>query len=392
MNEIYRILKEHSKQEDIKSGTEVEVDVDYGAAHDKSMPNIIDKFNELPLTNLKHSDRMMVTVDHYFPAPDFRSRENYLKIRRFCQENNIKLYDKGEGILHQVIAEEYGEKLQDKILIGADGHMCTSAAWGALPFSVKAEEIVKFLKEGKYKLEVPEVIDINLIGKFEHYERNQMTVSGKDIGLYLIKKIGKETIFNKGIILRGSLNNISNSQKMTLGNMLGEVGAKTVYFSNMKADDKSAYQFSAEDIKPQIALPGSVKNIIDIDLINKIKPTLIYIGGCTNGRIDDFEQVVEVLKGKKVKDDISLIISPASRKVLEEMEKRGFTSIIRESGGVIINPGCGACSGIHMGVSSKDDVVITTTPRNTPGRMGDERAQIYLASPRTAALFAVKKR
>lgn len=391
MNEILSILKEHSKTEDIKSGQELVINVDYAAAHDKSMPNIVDKMKELPLKNLEYSDRMLVTVDHFFPAPDFRSRENYLKIKNFCIKNNIKLYDKGEGILHQVIAEEYGEKLQDKVLIGADGHMCTSAAWGALPFSVKADDIVNFLIEGQYRLKVPEVIDINVEGKYEYYKKHNIEISGKDIGLYLIKKIGKDTIFNKGIILRGSLNKIENSQKMTLGNMLGEVGAKTVYFSTLKPEEKSTYDFQAEEIKPQIALPGSVKNIIDIDLINKLKPTLIYIGGCTNGRIDDFEQVIEVIKGKKIKEDITLIISPASKKVLEEMEKRGYTSIIRESGGVIINPGCGACSGIHMGVSSKDDVVITTTPRNTPGRMGDERTQIYLASPRTAALYAVNK-
>ena len=391
MNEILSIIKEHSKEEEIKSGQELEINVDIAAAHDKSMPNIIDKFEELPIDKLEYNDRMMVTVDHYFPAPDFRSRENYLKIKNFCSKNKIKLYDKGEGILHQVIAEEYGNKLQNKVLIGADGHMCTSAAWGSLPFSVKAQDIVKFLKKGKFLLKIPEIININVEGSYEYYEKNNIEISGKDIGLYLIKKIGKETIFNKGIILRGSLNNIIDSQKMTIGNMLGEVGAKTVYFSENIIENKSEYEFQAEEIKPQIALPGSVKNIIDIDLINKLKPTLIYIGGCTNGRIDDFEQVAEILKGKKVKDDISLIISPASRKVLEEMEKRGFTSIMRESGGVIVNPGCGACSGIHMGVSSKDDVVITTTPRNTPGRMGDERAQIYLASPRTAALFSVRK-
>ena len=391
MNEILSIIKEHSKTEDIKSGQELEINVDFAAAHDKSMPNIIDKIEELPLNKLEYSDRMLVTVDHYFPAPDFRSRENYLKIKNFCTKHSIRLYDKGEGILHQVIAEECGDKLQNKVLIGADGHMCTSAAWGALPFSVKAEDIVKFLKEGKFLLKIPEIIDINVEGSYEYYKKNSIEISGKDIGLYLIKKIGKETIFNKGIILRGSLNSIADSQKMTLGNMLGEVGAKTVYFSENITENKSEYEFYAEEIKPQIALPGSVKNIIDIDLINKLKPTLIYIGGCTNGRIDDFEQVIEVIKGKKIKKDITLIISPASKQVLEEMEKRGYTSILRESGGVIINPGCGACSGIHMGVISKDDIVITTTPRNTPGRMGDERAQIYLASPRTAALYAVNK-
>lgn len=385
MNSIYRLLSKASETDNINVNDKIEIEIDLALAHDGSMPKIINSFNnkdiDIPNSNF---EKLHVTVDHFFPAATAEARESFLKIKDFSKEHGVNLYHQGEGILHQVIAEKFGEKLKDKIIVGVDGHMATSAGMGALAFSITPDEMINVLTYGKYQLVVPEILIINLTDN-----GIEQPISGKDLVYYIISKIGNESIKGEGIIITGDgIKSLSSSQRMTIGNILGEIGAKTVYFED-DSEELADFTFDLEEVAPLVVEPGTeaIKNLDDIreDII-----TQVYIGGCTNGRIDDIKDVVDILKDNKVSENTTLIICPASRNVANEMDDLGYSRIIRDSGGIIINPGCGACSGIHQGVISGKDTIVTTTPRNTAGRMGDDKGRIYLTSPRTAAKIALE--
>lgn len=392
MNIIYKLLAKAASMEKIEHGQEIEINVDLALAHDGSMPKIIEQIENLPLEqNITQGEKLHVTVDHFLPAPNIKSRESYQKIKGFCNEHGVHLYSNGEGVLHQVVAEKFGNTLKNKIVVGVDGHMCTSAGLGAIPFSITPSEMVSVLIRGKYTLIVPKVLKVNLMGKFKLDNKGKLIVAGKDIALFLLGRLGKAKLKGNVILICGnSLKQLTESQKMTVGNMLGEIGAKTVYFLEEDGIDNKEYSFSVDEIKPLIVLPGSVENVVSLENIEQKGVSQVYIGGCTNGRLDDMEQVADVLLDKKVHENVTLIVCPASRMVANDMDRLGYSQTIRNSGGIIINPGCGACSGIHQGVISKEDIIVTTTPRNTSGRMGDEQGQIYLASPKVAAMFALE--
>lgn len=383
MNVFYEKLAAKGNKDKVSHGDEINIKVDYALAHDGSMPKIIESLeNDNSLVN--YGSIMHVTVDHFLPAPNIKARESFQHIKEFCKDNNINLYHQGEGILHQVIADKFGDELEDKVIVGVDGHMCTGAGMGGITFSITPQEMVNVLKTGRYTLKVPEYISIQIKGSIEDYE-----ITGKDLALYIIKTIGIKTIKDKAVLINGKeLKTITNSQRMTIGNMLNEVGARTVHFDDLMTDEEKVYNIDISKINPLAIVPDT-RDIRSIKELEKTFITAAYIGGCTNGRIDDMKVVANILDNNKVHEDVTLIVAPASRDVANEMDELGYSKTIRNSGGIIINPGCGACSGIHQGVISRDDIMVTTTPRNTPGRMGDERGKIYIVSPKTAAISAI---
>lgn len=391
MNNLYHSLSELTTKNIIKADQIIEIDVDIALAHDKSMHKIIDLAIKNDLEKkIKEWNKLYVTIDHFLPAPTIEKRKEFLKIQKFCKENNINLFDHGEGIMHQVLAENFNYDLKDKVVVGVDGHVATAGGIGAIPFSITADEMVDVLLTGKYKFKVPEVVTIEILDR--HNEN--INLSGKDLALFIIGELKGKVIRGRAIILGGDyLNNLTKSKKMSICNMLGELGAKTCYFNNNKISEKQShieFKFNLSEIDEMIALPGSPENVKKIREIKNNDITQVFIGGCTNGRIDDMEEVVKALENNIINKNVTLIVCPASRKVANDMDKLRYSSIIRNSGGIIINPGCGACAGVHQGVLSGEDILLTTTVRNTPGRMGSENAKIYLVSPKIAAISAIK--
>lgn len=384
MNKIYELLAKKSHLDKVEYGDEITLDVDLALAHDKSIVGIMSKLEEKNYDKVPYGTLLHVTIDHFLPSPDSDKRESYGDIVSFCKKNNVRVYSKGEGILHQVIVEEFGDNLKDNIIVGVDGHMATSAPLGGLPFSIKAEEMAHVLTEGKYNVTVPKVITISLEGNLK--------VSGKDVALYIIKTLRSENLKGNAILLKGkALKDISLSSKLTIANMLGEVGAKTCYFDyDTLAYENVDYNINLSDIEYLVTLPSSHDNVMKVSEVEDIKITQVVIGGCTNGRLEDMREVAEILKDKTIHGDVTLIVFPASREVANKMDSLGISSIIRNSGGIILNPGCGPCSGIHQGVIGSKDVVLTTTPRNSVGRMGSSDGKIYLVSPKIGAISAIK--
>ncbi len=376
-------LSEAASLLEVKSGNKISIKVDIILGHDGSWSNV---YNLWKQSNLKMSEgnRFIVTVDHAFPAPTIDDRVQQQKMAEISREKGIELYNHGEGVLHQVVAENVN-LCQGMIIVGADGHVATSGAFGAIAFSLSPEALVKVLKTGEYEFTVPYVVTISLDGKL-----NNDTMA-RDIALYILGTYGVE-IKGKAIALRGSLvEQLSVDSRMALCNLLPEAGVVTAFIVPKDSEvEGSVINIDVSLIKPMVAVPPEPTLVKPVkDIINK-KISIAIIGGCSSGRLEDMIVAAEILKGKEIHNDVTLIVTPASKKVVDEMEKMGITSVLRDSGAVIMPPGCGTCPGRHFGVLSPTDVAITTTIRNTPGRMGAKEAEIYLASPISVAKAAIK--
>ena len=242
---------------------------------------------------------------------------------------------------------------------------------------------------GRLDLEVPEVVQIYLNGK------RPANVFGKDLILYLGSVFGTDYLVDKALLFTGpGIEEFSVAERMTVCNMGIEIGSMITLFGTTarEGDTAETREVDLSALEPQIAKPFSPANVVPVREVEGVKVTQVVVGSCTNGRINDMEQVAKAFEGKHVHPDVNTLIVPASRDVLEEMEARGWCKIIRDAGATVLNPGCGRCFGAHEGRTSERDVVVSTTNRNFPGRMGSMKANIYLASPATAAATALAGR
>ena len=378
---FYRQLAKASQNGSVGPGSTITVKVDLALAHDGTGPEILDIFNKNGL-RVAQKSRVLITLDHCFPAPTIADRQFQKEIQNFARINNIHLYKNGEGVLHQVVAED--ESLwPGMIIVGADGHVATAGAFGAIAFSVPPALFVQAVSEGAYQLTVPEQIVISLEGVLHSH------VMARDVALFLMRHYG-DKIEDKAVVLTGSsVDKMNISEKMTLCNLLPESMVKTVLVLPQGEQEQANITVDAFEIPPMLALPSVPMKIVRPSQQSDQKISVAIAGGCSSGRLDDMKMIADVLSKNEVHQDVTFIITPGSRSIMGSMERMDLSSVLRNSGAVIMPPGCGPCPGKHLGVLSEDDVAITTTTRNSPGRIGSSRAKIYLASPLTVALSAV---
>jgi len=386
LNIIERIIAKKANREVVKVGEELSVKVDLAIAHDVTGPLAVEQFKKIGVDRLFDKDKVVFVMDHNIPCSSVDSRIQHKTIYEFCERFGAKLYNRSEGVIHQVVYEE-GLYKQGDIVVGADSHTCTAGAYGAVAIPVGSTEIAAVMALGELDLEVPETYLINVDGKLNP------GVYAKDIILYVIGKFGTDGFTDKAVIFSGStILGLSNEEKMTISNMMIEMGAMIGYIDQGNeeiGEVKEVYNISASDIPPVVACPSSPGNVKPVKEVVGQKINQAVIGSCTNGRLSDLRIAAEVLRGRKVAEGVNMVINPASKRILNKMEEEGLTKIFREAGAIVTNPGCGPCFGAHQGLLSKDDVAISTTNRNFPGRMGHKEAKIYLASPRTVAESAV---
>ena len=385
VNEIQKYLAKAAGKDQVAAGEDITVKVDLVITHDVTGPMAVEQFREIGISKVFDPQKVVIVLDHNIPAasPEARSAHNILK--RFQKEFGIILYDKSEGVIHQVVAEKHRLN-RGSIIVGADSHTCTAGAYGALAFGVGATELAAAMAAGTIDFEVPQTYEIRLEGTMKP------GVYAKDVILHLIGKFGTAGFTDKSVIYTGSaLDKMSLEDKMTISNMGIEMGTMISYFSEDKQaeDVEGTYVFNLEEIPPSIACPHSPGNVKRLEDTLGIEISQVVIGSCTNGRLTDMRIAAEVLQGNRVHENVTLIVVPASKTIAEAMMEEGITKIIMDAGAIVTNPSCGPCFGAHMGLASKEDVVISTTNRNFPGRMGHKEANIYLASPRTAAESAV---
>lgn len=380
---IMHYLAKAASLSEVVIGQEISLKADLLLGHDGTWPEISSVWKQGEY-KMATGNRFLITVDHAFPAPTVQDRVYQQEMAEVCKDKKCQLYNHGEGVLHQVVAENIDFQ-PGMLIVGADGHVSTSGAFGAIAFSVSPKGLVSVLETNYYNLKVPDVVTIYLDGEL------RTDTMARDVALYILGTYGHD-IQGKAVALRGSfLDKASIDSKMTLCNLLPEAGVVTaVIVPNDSDEEGTVININVGSIEPMLAVPPKSTSVRPLKELTGKKITVAIIGGCSAGRLEDMIVVADVLKGQSVHPEVTLIVTPASIKIANEMEQRGLTSILRSSGAVIMPPGCGPCPGKHFGVLSPNDVAITTTIRNSPGRIGAKEAEIYLASPLSVALAAVK--
>lgn len=386
MNVIERILAEKAGLDSVRPGQEITVRVDLALAHDVTAPLAIGQFREIGCAAVYDPARVVFVMDHNIPCSTVDSRRQHRTVREFCDEFGTPLFDRAQGVVHQ-LAHEEGLYKRGDIVVGADSHTCTAGAAGAVAIPLGSTETAAVMALGELDLEVPEVHVIRVSGKLNPF------VYGKDVILHLIGRFTTNGFTDRAVVFTGdAVTELPHSEKMTIANMAIEMGAMIGYIDQGNEDlgtPAAQHDIDAAAIVPVAACPPSPGNVRPLSEISGVAINQAVLGSCTNGRYPDMETAARVLRGRKVAPNVTMIVVPASRRILDQMEENGLTRVFRDAGAIVANPGCGPCFGAHQGLLTKDDVAVSSTNRNFPGRMGDKEAKIYLASPRVVAESAV---
>ncbi len=385
MNCIEKYLAKAAGVAEAHAGDDLSCKVSYVAAHDVTAPIAIKMFREIGVKKVFDPDRVIFIVDHIYPAATEKARNSVWAMDDFAKEFGTHLYHRGEGVIHQLMYEKHRAAPGELVVI-ADSHTGTCGGYGAIGVGVGSTELAAAMATGKLDLEVPQVIQIHLAGK------RPANVFGKDLILYLGSIFGTDYLVDKALLFTGpGIEEFSVAERMTVCNMGIEIGSMITIFGTtaLEPDTAETREIDLCAMEPQIAKPFSPANVSPVREVAGTPVTQVVVGSCTNGRLNDMEQVALAFEGKHVHPDVNTLIVPASQDILDEMEKRGWCKIIRDAGATVLNPGCGPCFGAHEGLTSERDTVVSTTNRNFPGRMGSMKAKIYLASPATAAATAI---
>jgi 3-isopropylmalate/(R)-2-methylmalate dehydratase large subunit len=396
-------LKSHGEA---KAGDVVIADVDLAFVQDTTGPLTIRQFKESGFEALAKPQQAVVFLDHAAPSPAQQLSNDHILLRRFAGKAGCPIYDVGEGICHQLMAENFANP--GDVIVGADSHTVTAGALGAFATGMGSSDVAVALALGKIWFRVPESFLIELNGAFPR------GVYAKDLVLYLIGQIGADGANYRALEFRGeALARMTMSQRLTIANMAVEAGAKVGLFPSDKitrdflrehgrgdkyrplsADTGANYEqvipVNLSQLEPMLSLPHAVDNVRPVAQVKGVKIQQAFIGTCTNGRLEDIAVAGEILKGKKRHPGTRLLIAPASRQVLIQAMERGHIQSLIEAGAIILPPGCAACLGLHQGVLGDGEVCLSTANRNFRGRMGNPEAMIYLASPATAAASVMK--
>jgi len=413
MNITEKILARASGKDKLEPGDVVFANVDKVMLHDVSGPGVIKTFEKLEKDGVVKVDKLFdpsmvwVAEDHFVPSADKISAENISKLSKFTSKFGIKKHYKyglGQyGICHTLSHEE-GLVSPGELYIGGDSHTNTTGALGAFACGLGHTDVAYVLLYGNLWFKVPETLYFKISGKLPDH------VMAKDLILKIIGDITTEGGAGCAMQFGGDgISDMSVESRLTLTNMTTEAGAKngiiepdqkvfdylaergvTEYdavYDDEDAQYAKTYEYDVSELEPLVAKPFSPQNVSVVQETTGIEIDKSYIGSCTGAKYEDLVAVARILKGRKVK--VRTEIVPAAISIYKKASENGLDKIFLDAGAVIGAPTCGACCGAHMGVLAKDEVCVSTTNRNFPGRMGHVDSKTYLTSPLVAAASAV---
>ena len=402
---IEKIIQRNTGKSSVKPGDIVTVLVDRVMIHDIFIPFVAEKFEEMGFQKLWDPDKVVLIYDHLVPASQLDDTRHFKAGDTFAAKYGMTHVHRSDGICHQLMTEAGYVKPGD-VVFGTDSHTTTYGCVGAFSSGIGYTEMASILGTGTMWIRVPETIKVVIDGELPD------SVMSKDVILRLIGDLGADGATYRALEFCGSaIDKMSISSRMTMANMAIEAGAKCALFTpdektaeycqiplteelrNLKGDEDASYlkvlHYQAEDLVPVLACPSQVDNIRPVSELEGTKIDQVFIGSCTNGRLEDLTVAASVLKGRKVAPYVKLIITPASRKVYLDAIRAGIMNILIEAGAVITHPGCGLCCGRTGGILCDGERVVATNNRNFLGRMGTSKVEIFLASPATAAASAM---
>ena len=414
MNITEKIIARASNKNTVSPGDVVFGNVDKLMIHDVSGPGVIKVFEEwskrgITLEKVWDADKIWVSEDHFVPSADRISAENISKLTDWAKKFGIKKHFKyglGQyGICHTLSHEE-ALVLPGEFYVGGDSHTNTTGGLGALAVGLGHTDIAYAMMHGRIWLKVPETMLFKLVGKKPPH------IMAKDIILKIISDIGTDGANYKTMEFAGDVvSEMSMEERLTLTNMTTEAGAKNGIiepdavtdeyirqrtanpYRPISGDDPNyleEYTYEIDKLEPTVAKPYSPQNAAAARELQGVEVNKAYIGSCTGAKLEDLRLAAQILKGKKVK--IRTEVLPAAQSIYLKAMKEGLIEIFMEAGAVVGPPTCGACCGAHMGILAKDEICVSTTNRNFPGRMGHVESQTYLASPLVVAASALNRK
>ena len=389
-----------------KGGEIVIAQADLVFAQDTTGPLTVRQFQSAGFKHVADSLKAVFFLDHAAPSPSQELSNDHRLLRSFAQQYGCLISEVGDGVCHQIVAERLAKP--GDLIVGADSHTVTAGGLGAFASGMGSTDIAVVLGLGKTWLRVPESIRVVLSGKFSD------GVYAKDLILHLIGRIGADGATYEALEFGGdTVSSLGIPERLTIANMVVEAGAKVGLFPTdditrdyllvegrgddyqpLFPDDDATYEqtinISLAELEPTVSRPHTIDNIAPARELKGTKIQQVFIGTCTNGRLDDLAVAAKILEGKRRHPQTRLVIAPASRSVLLAAINAGYIQALVEAGAVILPPGCGPCLGLHQGVLGDGESCLSTANRNFRGRMGSPEAFIYLASPATAAATAIK--
>jgi 3-isopropylmalate/(R)-2-methylmalate dehydratase large subunit len=403
-----KILSAHCGRDEVKPGQLVNAAVDLVMINDMMGAMIIRIMERMGAQRVFDPARVASVHSHIAPNADIRSAELSYVLRQWSKDQEIVHYfPEGSGGIEHVLLPEQGLIAPGEVIVGADSHSCTYGAFGTFATGMGTTDIAAALALGETWLRVPETL------KFEFNGTLQPMVTGKDLILYIIAQIGVDGARYKSMEFTGeAMRSLPMEDRMTVTNMVVEAGGKngvfevdatteaylrehgvtrswTAYRSDLDAYYDRVYAWDASTLEPLVAKPFLPSSVVPISEVTGVKVDQVFIGSCTNGKIDDLRQAAKILAGKRVAKHTRVIITPATHQVYLMALREGLVETFLTAGATVTPPTCGACAGLHLGVLASKDVCISTTNRNFRGRMGHVDSQVYLANPYVAAASAL---
>ena len=389
----------------VEQGETVVVDVDHVMSHDTTTPLAIKAFRELTRQNggrVFDANRSHIVFDHIIPAATVAAATLHREIRSFAQDQEIAILQ--EGICHQVMPER-GFVVPGSIIVGADSHTCTYGALGAFATGMGSTDIGVAYATGRTWFRVPSTINVHLTGTLP------FGVYAKDMTLEIVRRLSVDGANYRALEFTGeAVERMSVSERFTFCNMAIEMGGKAGLIAPdaitqewlhgrtereypMLSPHNPVYErivdIDVSNLQPLIACPPDVDNVATVSEVEEVKIDQVFLGTCTNGRLDDLAIAAKILRGRTLHPTIRMVVIPASREIYLEAMRLGYLETFVQAGASVGTPGCGPCIGRHMGVLAPGERALTTMNRNFTGRMGDPTAEIYLGSPATVAATAL---
>lgn len=393
----------------IRAGDIVTAKVDRLMTMDSVAAIVFKLYDKLGVEKFYDPDMLVMVMDHLGCGHNLKDAETIKRSRECAIKYGVRnFYDLGRnGICHQIMVEE-GFVQPGKLAVGTDAHTTTYGALGAVSCGVTYSEAAVILATGESWFRVPETIKIELTGELP------FGVSGKDVALKMVSVLGcdKEAIY-KAIEIGGpGIKSLEMADRITICNMVAETGAKNgiiagdektdaylkgiakadyeIVESDPDAEYETVHEINLSEIEPTVAAPHTMDNIHNARDLENVKIDHVFVGSCTNGRLEDLRVAATVLQGRKIADGVRMIVVPASQKIYLNALRQGYIETLIQAGAMVESSSCASCMGLHTGVLPSGEVAISTTNRNYQGRMGSPSSFVYLASPATAAAAAIE--
>ena len=402
-----KIMAKASGNKETKAGEIVIANIDVAMTHDLTGPLSVKSFNKIGVDKVWDPEKIVILFDHQVPADSLDAAQNHIMMREFVEKQGItNFYDVKEGVCHQVLPEK-GHIVPGEVVVGTDSHTCTHGALGAFSTGIGSTDMAMVFATGKLWFKIPETIKFDIQGNLKDY------VYAKDVVLNIIGKIGADGATYKACEFAGeTTKKMSVSERMVLCNMAIEMGGKTglvepdektvnylkdrtsreyeILKTDPDAPSLETMQIDVDDLEPQIACPHNVDNVKSISEVEGTNIDQVFLGSCTNGRLEDLRTAAKIVKGNQISDKVRMLVIPASREIYLQAMDEGLLRTFAESGALVCNPCCGPCLGGHIGLIGPGEVSLSTSNRNFQGRQGSPDAEVYLSSAAVAAASALK--